>query len=305
MISEWSLEGYEGLRQVRKHTRVETPHPEEFYVRGVTVPMATVTVSRVTLSPHRQVGTGCITTEYASMCVVLSGAVTLRTDSGPEHLHRGQVYSPHRTPGDWLDVATPAQLVIVNPRQVAPDRQPPPAERNGFDSWHMAEPSLLLFESLCDWLCAASPEAPTDSIDAAGTTLLTLLGHPDNTGGQELRGSAPSAVYEEAMRIVDAEFRDPHLNAPSLAKRLRVSLRTLHRAFESRAMSISKEIRRRRIEHAEILLRNPRYSSMPVSEIARISGAPSIAYLRMAIKEKHDVSPTQLREMSMVGVPSA
>ncbi|MCL2533086.1 MAG: AraC family transcriptional regulator [Nocardiaceae bacterium] len=303
MIAEWSLQGHEGLRQVRKHARVEVLHPAEFYIHGVTVSIGSAAVSRMTLSPQRQFGPGYLAIGHTSTCVHLSGAATLATDSGPQSLNRGQVYSPRRASRDRLDVITPTQLVVVNPR-LAPDLKSEPAKRNG--NWRMPEASISLFESLCDWLCATSVEVPADPIEAAGAALLTLLDHPVPDVDRERPEPAGSTatLYEKAMRIVDAEFRNPDLNAPSLAKRLRISLRTLHRAFESHSASISQEIRRRRIEYAEMLLRSVRHSHMPVSEIARISGAPSVAYLRMGIKDKYDVSPTRLREMSMVGTLS-
>ncbi|NMM91226.1 hypothetical protein B2J88_44160 [Rhodococcus sp. SRB_17] len=43
------------------------------------------------------------------------------------------------------------------------------------------------------------------------------------------------------------------------------------------------------------LLQDPRRSDLSLAEIARISGAPSVAYLRMGIKETHNVNPSQLR----------
>ncbi|WP_433608305.1 helix-turn-helix transcriptional regulator [Prescottella agglutinans] len=308
VVSEWQLEGQDGLAQIRKHTWVETRHPDEFYVRGVTISTDTVAISRMALSPHRQVGPPTyLEAGHASTCVLLSGTVTLAADSGRERLNRGHVYPAHCAARDSLDVIAPAELVIVTPRLVLPNRQSAPADRSSTGNWRMLEPSFSLFESLCDWMCAASADAATDSIEAAAATLLTLLDHPVHDVDSDrhgLRGSAPTVVYDEAIRIVDAEFRDPGLNAPSLARRLRISLRTLHRAFESHSMSVSQEIRRRRIEYAEELLRSARHARTPVSEIARICGAPSIAYLRIGIKEKHDVSPSRLREMWSVGALS-
>ncbi|MGF7121841.1 helix-turn-helix domain-containing protein [Rhodococcus sp. BE178] len=272
----------------------------------MTVSSATTTISRMSLSPHRQIGPGSFEAGHNSACVILNGAVARVADSVPEQLNRGQVYSPQRGPHDSVEVVTPTELIMVNPRRFTPKQPSPLAGGNAFDSWRMPEHSLSLFESLCDWLYTTSTDVPTASIEAAETALLTLLDQPlQDYTRHGLRDSVHAVVFEEAMRIVDTEFRDSDLNAPSLAKRLQVSLRTLHRAFESRAISISKEIRRRRIEYAEALLLNPRYSHVPVSEIAKICGAPSIGYLRTGIKEKHDLSPSQLREMCRVGVPSA
>lgn len=305
MRAEWDRLRREGLRQIRKCTQVDTPPPDDFYANEVRAAVHTAHVVRLNLSPHRhQIGPGLFENAHTTMCVVLGGAMILATDSGPERVSRGDVYLPHHASHHWTDVTTPAHLVVVSPRRVATEPQAT-SGTGDLGRWRMPESSLSLFESLCDWMCSTTDDAQTESVDAAGAMLLTLLSRPgrdsDDEFAHDLRGSSPDVVYEEAIRVVDAEFRDPDLNAPSLAKRLGVSLRTLHRAFESRAMSVSKEIRRRRTTHAENLLRNPSYSHMAVSEIARVSGAPSIAYLRTAIKEKYNVSPSQLRGLRTAG----
>lgn len=106
-----------------------------------------------------------------------------------------------------------------------------------------------------------------------------------------------SGLYRDAIRVIDEEFVDPELGATLLARRLGISVRTLHRAFEQHGTSVLQEIRRRRIERAEDLLRDQKHARATLSEIAAMSGAPSVAYVRLGLKEKHGLSPSHFRRM--------
>lgn len=102
-------------------------------------------------------------------------------------------------------------------------------------------------------------------------------------------------LFEDAVAVISRDYTDPELTVKSLARRLGTSVRTLHRTFEPHSRSVAQMIRSRRIDRAVDLLRDPQHSDLPLAEIARISGAPSVAYLRMGIKETHNVNPSQLR----------
>lgn len=140
-----------------------------------------------------------------------------------------------------------------------------------------------------------SAQALFSRIGASGWTVAGA--RPGRAARQRAQtADSPSVLYDTALRVIAEEFIDPDLNVRSLARRLGVSVRTLHRAFEQHGPgSVLHEIRGRRIERAENLLQHPDHAQTPLESIAQMSGAPSVAYLRLGIKEKHGMSPSQLR----------
>jgi AraC family transcriptional activator of tynA and feaB len=88
-----------------------------------------------------------------------------------------------------------------------------------------------------------------------------LHGCPDGT-----EPSLAGPLVHAAGNLADQLLTDPDLSPALLARHLKVSLRTLHRAFASTGESVAAYIRRRRLEQARRALLSP--SHLTVSEIA-------------------------------------
>ncbi|WP_211293812.1 helix-turn-helix domain-containing protein [Lentzea kentuckyensis] len=79
-------------------------------------------------------------------------------------------------------------------------------------------------------------------------------------------GTEPGPLVHAARNLADQLLTNPDLTPALLASHLKVSLRTLHRAFASTGEPVTAYIRRRRLEQARRALLSPSHST--VSEIA-------------------------------------
>lgn len=294
MIYEWKVDSADEICKFSDSVHV-TSRATNFSVSGVSIPLARTTISRIVVPSHTHVDFVVHRPGYAYTVVPLATGACLGWGRSPEHAPRGGMYTLTGQGRGTLSTYSPVDFAIVEmPLDLHAGRELP-ASNGG--RYRIAELSLWMLDALCDWLCLPSTTLDEETIPDAETAVLALLDQstPIDTDLPIL--DSPFSLQREAVRVIGTEFRDPELNAPSLAKRLGASVRSLHRAFESHSMSISKEIRRRRVEQAEILLRDAEYAHLTLAEIAQQCGAPSMAYLRLAMKEKHGMSPAQLRDL--------
>ncbi|MCA1005479.1 helix-turn-helix transcriptional regulator [Rhodococcus hoagii] len=261
---------------------------------GVSIPLARTTISRIVVPGQTHADFEVRRPGYAYILVPLTTGAYLGWGRSPGRAPRGGMYTFVEHARGTLSTYSPVDLAIVGmPLDFHAVHELP--EPSGC-RYRMTELPLWMLHALCDWLCLPSTTLDEGTTADAETAVLDLLGQSVPHDADAPIADSPFSLHREAIRVIAGEFHDPDLNAPSLAKRLGVSLRSLHRAFESHSTSISREIRSRRVEQAEILLREVEYAHLTLTEIAHRCGAPSMAYLRLAIKEKHGMSPAQLRD---------
>ena len=109
--------------------------------------------------------------------------------------------------------------------------------------------------------------------------------------GEEFR----SGLRGRAVNLVATAHREPGLNPSVVAGRLGVSLRNLQRAFEEGGTTLAEEIGRQRARTAAVLLAGPGTRSLPISEIAALSGFRSPFALRAGFRSRYGVLPSEYR----------
>ena len=90
-------------------------------------------------------------------------------------------------------------------------------------------------------------------------------------------------LFMAALAAIEADFRDPALTVPDLAKELCVSVRTLHDVFSSMGTTPRREIERRRITEANKL---SAVQSMSPTDLAERAGFTSARQLARALSRK-------------------
>lgn len=138
--------------------------------------------------------------------------------------------------------------------------------------------------------------APAGAIDKyligiAGILITAIIDERSN----QFLDQQSSFLRSRALALIDTQFFDPALTPLTIARKLKVSLRTLHRAFEDHP-SVASSLRSRRVQHATDLLSTESSVQLPISDIARQSGFTSIATFERSFSQAHDRSPRRYRQ---------
>ncbi|WKK70451.1 helix-turn-helix domain-containing protein [Rathayibacter oskolensis] len=103
-------------------------------------------------------------------------------------------------------------------------------------------------------------------------------------------------MVDAAFHVIRADYSDPLLDPGTVARRCRVSLRTLQRAVaDERGTTLREMISAVRTENALRLVATAEAAGLPLSDIARRSGFSSPERLRRAITTETGLSPSEYR----------
>jgi AraC-like DNA-binding protein len=147
----------------------------------------------------------------------------------------------------------------------------------------LAEPIMRFVETL-----ASGHESPSplslhilDQLmqEQSGALLLSSEGF-----GDELR-MGRHGLYGRALQLMVAKRAEPLVTPASIAADLNVSLRQLQRVFQDHSDAPAAALRRLRADLARQMLDDERYSSIPVSEIARHAGFSSSQVMRRVLRQ--------------------
>ncbi|MES3004360.1 MAG: helix-turn-helix domain-containing protein, partial [Pseudomonadota bacterium] len=129
--------------------------------------------------------------------------------------------------------------------------------RGGFqllpEDAHMTQLVSGYLGSLARRFTALEPAQLRSSLLAADVLLAAALGDRAavfNDDGAALR----AARFASALGHIERSMQNPRLSAEIIARHLGISARQLHRIFEREGRSVSLEIRKARVERAQLLL---------------------------------------------------
>ena len=139
-----------------------------------------------------------------------------------------------------------------------------------------------------------------------GTAVLDLIGSA-LAGRLDLELPADArnnALLVRVLAFIDVNLADPRLSPAAVATANHVSLRSLHRLFESRDTTAGDWIRLRRLERAHADLRDPSLCDHPVAAIGARWGMPDPSHFSRAFRAAFGMPPAQFRaEFSRSGRP--
>ena len=108
-----------------------------------------------------------------------------------------------------------------------------------------------------------------------------------------MKDDASAALRHQVMNFIDSNYGDPNISVDSMAKTMGFSRRHIYRLFEGSELSISKMVKNRRLDRAELLLGLP--SKKSVSMVAEECGFGGPDQLARAFRERHACSPLEYR----------
>lgn len=158
-----------------------------------------------------------------------------------------------------------------------------------------APPTIMALIHLTIWAIKAQLQGIKYDLAAVERALLELILNiiTCTETGYTVTSSNASKTRAQIMELVEAGFKDVDFGVDTLADVLRMSKRQIYRLFEGQQSTIAGIIRKRRLEHAELLLTSVHHLSL--AQVGTLSGFRSADQFSRAFKEQHDILPSIYR----------
>lgn len=125
--------------------------------------------------------------------------------------------------------------------------------------------------------------------------LATVIAEQTHVTAPEQAASRFGELVQRVRDYIDANLGDPDLSPERIARSQRISLRYLHRMFESEEITVARLIQRRRLEECARELARRGHSSPTVAAVAGRWGFVSPAHFSRAFRAMYGVSPREWR----------
>ncbi|MEM8905520.1 MAG: helix-turn-helix domain-containing protein [Actinomycetota bacterium] len=94
---------------------------------------------------------------------------------------------------------------------------------------------------------------------------------------------------------IEHHLRSPTLTPSATARRVGMSVRSLHHAFESRPRTFAREVRHRRLQLARRMLLDPRYDQLRLRDVAADVGLLDLQHFQRAYRQTFGETPGTTR----------
>ncbi|WP_433347532.1 helix-turn-helix domain-containing protein [Microtetraspora malaysiensis] len=137
--------------------------------------------------------------------------------------------------------------------------------------------------------------APAGSALTLANDLLVALLNAPLAESRELARALRRTLPLRIKDYIDQRLTDPTLDPAQLAAAFGMSIRYLHRLFESESETVTGYIRDRRLDRVRQRLTDPRFAAHPISALAFDAGFGDLSGFNRAFKARYGISPRQLR----------
>lgn len=215
-----------------------------------------------------------------------------------------------QAPGDltFVDLARPARwhnspcaqvLAVSFPRPLLPLRREQLARLTGVRVTGERGGAALvstLVRQLPRHLDGSGPIEATRVAGALLDLLAAALAAPLEQDDAVPADSRGRALVLQARAFIEQHLGDPDLSPASIAAAQFISLRALHKLFETHETTVADWIRRRRLERCRHDLIDPALREQPVYAIAYRWGLVNAAHFSRAFRAAYGVSPHEYRQ---------
>ena len=121
------------------------------------------------------------------------------------------------------------------------------------------------------------------------------VGTPSDGAGLAVHGGVRAVRLAAIKADVVAILHNGDLNAAMVATRNRVTVRYLHKLFESDGVTYSKFVLGQRLGRAYAILRSPLHSHRTIGAIAFELGFNDLSYFNRAFRRRYSATPSDVR----------
>lgn len=151
-------------------------------------------------------------------------------------------------------------------------------------------------EALADSFESLDEDQITSIEQTLSEFVVTSLADSGVMGVQAGMRAPHTALFNRLLRHIEANLSDTNLSLAQLARRERISERSLQKLFETSGQTFSAHVRQKRLERCRADLANRLYSHLSVSDICFRWGFNDAAHFSRAFREQYDISPRQYRQ---------
>lgn len=184
-------------------------------------------------------------------------------------------------------------MLMRMPRWMIVDRYPHIGEHTAtliYDN----DPGATLLRQMLQHVRAVVPFLNDNQSDVVFTSIVQLLGVLRGIDPKQDRGMGWRA--HAALTFIDAKLADPTLSARDIAAAQNIGRRHLDEIMlRNTGISTTAQIWRRRLEKAAADLRNPRFATKSITQIAFDAGFKDAAHFARAFKERYHCTPRTWR----------
>ncbi len=299
----------EYLRHVMGDTLVPleiepTVEPGELRDSSLTSEAGAVRISAMTLSPGAAARTPTLIRrsdpEVCKVDVLTAGRLRVEQDGRDAELGPGDLaFVDLSRPCRWVSSSPVQGVAVMFPRTMLPLRADELAGVTGTrisaDQGAGALASSLA-RQLPDHLDgSAAPERArlgTTVLDLLSMALAARLGRPP---AEVVDDSSRRAMLMRIHAYIEIRLGDPDLAPATIAAGLHISVRYLHKLFETEQTTVAGWIRQRRLDRCRRDLGDPTLRSRPISAIAARWGFTNPAHFSRVFRSEFDVPPGAYR----------
>jgi AraC family transcriptional regulator, positive regulator of tynA and feaB len=262
-----------------------------FQARGQAIRLHDVVFNSVETNTAIQTTGFATTRDFVRLWVVHRGAWRVGDRQGTEHtVSAGQFLVCHGPMSHFAsDPATSTQLLTM------------PAEALGgrimTGIGQASLPEVRVLTAHATTVLSHAGALSTTGLQAARSTLIELARSVIHRYLDDVEPCLAPALADAACRLADEWLSHPELSPQMLARELRVSVRTLQRAFAAEDQSVTAYVRARRLGEARKALTAPTMSGEPVriSEVAAHWQFTDASHFSREFKRRYGITPREHR----------
>jgi len=118
----------------------------------------------------------------------------------------------------------------------------------------------------------------------------------------EMQNADMVAKQEKIKQVINQNIHMPDLNLGELAKQCGISVRYIQRLFAEEDCTVSRYIRRKRLDGCKRQLADPAWLNRSITEIAFNWGFNSSAHFARVFKEEYGINAREYRKQALMGL---
>ncbi|MGR6973163.1 AraC-like ligand-binding domain-containing protein [Streptomyces cynarae] len=250
--------------------------------------------------------------EHLVVKLLVRGVAGVLQDAREAHLHPGQIV--------FCDTARPLRMEFPQPFQtkslVVPRRllglEESDLRRLTATPLHPDTTAGSLLAPFLTQLVDTAATYPSATGEALARHVVDLLTVLIEERLHQQAGDAPSAARLLLARIqvfIDRHLADPDLTPEAIARAHQISVRYLHKLFQTENVTVSRWIQRRRLQECRRDLARRQAAGRTIAAVARQWGFTSPAHFSRVFRDVYGMSPVEWRDSAaraprVAGVPA-